>query len=99
MAKTGKTPNLSMLNELSLKVIHEKLSGRGLSEKAIEQALDPMENVKKRNVTGGPAPEETKRQVATLRKKLAGNEKDIKLFRKKINRAGEKLNLVCRQYS
>jgi argininosuccinate lyase len=99
IAKTGKTPNLSLLDELSLKVIHEKLSGRGLSEKAIKQALDPMENIKKRTVLGGPAPGETKRQVATLRKKLAGNEKDIKLFRKKINRAGEKLNLVCRQYS
>lgn len=99
IAKTGKPPTLSDLDELSLKIIHERLSEKGLSEKNIKEALDPVENVRKRSLSGGPAPRETKRQIAIIREKLAGNEKDIKLIRKKINKTREKLNLVCRQYS
>lgn len=99
IAKTGKTPTLSLLDELSLKIIHEKLSDRGLLEKAVEQALLPMETIRKRTVSGGPAPGETKRQIAAVRKKLAIEANDIKLIRKKIGKAREKLDRVCRQYS
>ncbi|MDP2845054.1 MAG: hypothetical protein Q8N79_03135, partial [Candidatus Methanoperedens sp.] len=99
VAKTGKIPGLSLLDELSLKIINEKLSEKGLSEKDVKQALDTMENIRKRAVSGGPSPKETKRQIAILRKKLAGSEKDIKLIHKKINKAREKLNLACQQYS
>ncbi|MBU4492022.1 MAG: argininosuccinate lyase [Euryarchaeota archaeon] len=99
VAKTGKIPGLSLLDELSLKIINEKLSEKGLSEKDVKQALDPMENIRKRAVSGGPSPKETKRQIAILRKKLAGSEKDIKLIHKKINKAREKLNLAYQQYS
>ena len=99
IAKTGKTPTLSLLDELSLKIIHEKLSNKGLLEKDVKQALLPVENIRKRTVHGGPAPEETKRQIAAIKKKLAESGKDMKLIRKRINVAAEKLNQVCKQYS
>ncbi len=91
IAKTGKTPTLSDLDDLSLKIIHEKLSDRGLSERSIEDALDPVENVKRRAVIGGPAPKETKRQAKTLVKKLGGIDRDIRFIRKNINKASEEL--------
>ena len=95
VAKTGKAPTLSALNEISSKIIHEKLSDKGLSEKDVQQALDPMGNVRKRSVSGGPAPKETKRQRTIIMKKLTRGGREIKLMRKKIDKAREKLRLAC----
>ncbi len=94
-AKTGKAPTLSMLDNFSLKIIHEKLSDKGLSEKDVQQALDPMGNLMKRSVSGGPAPKETRHQIASIMKKLARNESEIKLTRKNLDTSREKLNLAC----
>jgi argininosuccinate lyase len=99
VAKKGEKPTLSLLDELSLEIIHVKLSEKGLSEKDVQQALDPMENIRKRSVPGGPAPKETRRQKASIMKKLAGSERDTKLIRKKIQKAREKLNLACQRNS
>jgi argininosuccinate lyase len=97
IAKTGKTPTLSLLDGISLKILGKKLSGMGLSEKAVKEALDPLVNIRKRTVLGGPAPKEIKRQIAVIKKKLAGSGNDIKLIHKKINKAKEKLALACEQ--
>jgi len=99
IAKTGKTPTLEILDELSSQIIHEKLSDRGLSEKAIKEALDPVDNVRKRGVMGGPAPRETKRQIAVIKKKLARIQKDIGLLYEKRDKASDKLEKVCKKYS
>ena len=96
-AKTGKTPTLSLLDGISLKILGEKLSDKGLSEKAVKEALDPQVNIRKRTVSGGPAPKEIKRQIAEIKKKLAGSGDEIKLINKKINKAKEKLALACEQ--
>lgn len=97
IAKTGKNPTLSLLDEISLKILGKKLSGMGLSEKAVKEALDPLVNIRKRTVPGGPAPKEINRQIAVIKKKLAGSKNDIKLINKKINKAKEKLAMVCEQ--
>ncbi|VVB95548.1 Fumarate hydratase class II [uncultured archaeon] len=96
IAKSGKIPTISVLDDLSMDIIHKKLSENGLSEKAIVEALDPLGNIKRRRVPGGPAPKETKRQIKVIRKELliAGN--DVGLFRKKINAASVKLDKVCK---
>lgn len=99
IAKTGKNPTLSGLDEISLEITGDKLSSRGLSEKSFKEALDPIENIRKRTVPGGPAPKETKRQITVMRKKLAGIKSDINVIRNKINKASEKLEKACRQYS
>jgi len=99
IAKTGKTPTLAILDELSSEIIHEKLSDRRLSEKAIREALDPMDNIKKRVVHGGPAPRETKRQITVIKKKLSLIQKDIAELYEKRDKASEKLEKVCKKYS
>jgi argininosuccinate lyase len=99
IAKTGKTPTLAILDELSSEIIHEKLSDRGLSEKAIREALDPVDNVRKRGVNGGPAPRETKRQIAVMTKKLSMMQKDIGVFYEKRDKASDKLEKICKKYS
>ncbi len=99
IAKSRKTPALADLDELSLKILNEKLSSMGLSEKNIREALDPEENVKKRAVPGGPAPEETGRQISVLEKRLKGIGREIKTIREKIGAASEELERVCSKYS
>jgi argininosuccinate lyase len=98
IARSGKIPTLSDLDKISLKITGEKLSEKDLSEKTVNEALDPMENVKKRRIPGGPAPEETKRQIATLKKELTRNKANIKSIRKKINSASVKLENACHDY-
>lgn len=98
-ARAGKTPVLSDIDKLSLNILNEKLSDRGLSEKDIREALDPVGNIKKRSVPGGPAPKETKRQVTVIGKKLAGFGEDIKLIRKKMNEASAKLEKASLEHS
>jgi argininosuccinate lyase len=97
-AKSEKSPNLSDLDKLSLKILGEKLSDRGLSEKAIKDALDPMKTINKRRIPGGPAPEETKRQVTVLKKELGSIKDDNESIRKKINSAAERLDKACQNY-
>lgn len=93
-AKAGKIPTFSGLDELSLKIVGKKLSEMGLSEKTVKNALETMENIKKREVPGGPAPKETSRQIKRLRNELAAIGNDINATRKKLDKAREKLNLA-----
>ncbi len=99
IAKTGKMPTISDLDELSLKIINEKLSEKGLSERSIKDALDREENVKRRAIIGGPAPKETKRQLKVLVKKLRGIDRDIRYIRKNINKASEELKKATQRSS
>ncbi|VVB88777.1 Fumarate hydratase class II [uncultured archaeon] len=92
IAKTGKTPTLSDLDELASDIIKEKLSDKGLTEKDVREALEPKANIKKRTVTGGPAPKETKRQIKVIKKILAVHQKEINVIRKNLDRAKEKLD-------
>jgi argininosuccinate lyase len=98
VARSGKTPSLHDLDAISMKLIHEKLSARGLSEKDVNEALDPAANINKRTITGGPAPKETKRQVSVLAKKLVSMASDIRLLRNMVKSASDKLEIACKQY-
>ncbi len=99
VARSGKVPSLNDLDVLSVKLVSEKLSDKGLTEKDITEALDPALNIRKHSVTGGPAPKETRRQAAALRKKIQRIAGDIRRIRKKVNAASEKLETACKQYA
>ncbi len=98
IAKSGKTPDSSIIDEISQEIIHEKLSKKGLSEKLIKEALDPADNVRKRSVQGGPSPHEVIRQISIVRKENAEFEKDIRLFLTKLTDASNDLNNECLKY-
>jgi hypothetical protein len=65
----------------------------------IREALDPMDNVRKRMVQGGPAPRETKRQITVMKKKLSRIQKDISVLYEQRDKASDKLEKVCKKYS
>ncbi len=98
-ARSGKTPTLSDLDEFSVKITGTKLSHQGLSEKDVKEALDPKENINKRSISGGPAPKETKRQIAVMKKKLSNITAEIRRMRKKINAASSELERACKHFS
>ncbi len=98
VAKTGKTPTLTNLDKISLNIINEKLSSKGLSEKDVKEALDPMENIKKRKAKGGPSPKETQRQAVQIQKKVVAIGKETEKLQKNIDTAKEMLNAICREY-
>ncbi|VVB90410.1 Fumarate hydratase class II [uncultured archaeon] len=97
VARSGKIPSLSDLDDISMNLINEKLSAKGLTEKDVKEALDPAANIMKRVVTGGPAPKETKRHAAALAKLVGNIADDIRLIRKKVDVASGKLEKACRQ--
>ncbi len=94
-ARSGKTPSLRDIDAISLKLINEKLSEKGLTEEEFREALDSEANIRKRAIIGGPAPNETKRQMSALSKKLGSIAGEIRRIRKKVNAASEKLDKAC----
>lgn len=99
IAKKGKTPTLSLLDEISSNIINRKLSDIGLIEKDIKEALDPLQNIEKRIIRGGPARKEIMRQIVAMKKKLMEIKKQKLLIRKKVSKAHQKLEkaswIIC----
>ncbi|MBC2698583.1 MAG: argininosuccinate lyase [ANME-2 cluster archaeon] len=54
---------LEELDRIALEITGRKLSDEGLSQEMFDGALDVMENVKRRNVVGGPSPVEVSRMI------------------------------------
>ncbi|WP_406661358.1 argininosuccinate lyase [Methanolobus sp. ZRKC3] len=64
LARGDGNPSLADVDEVSQTILGEGLSSRGLTEAMIAEALDPVMNISKRTVTGGPAPDEVSRAIA-----------------------------------
>lgn len=71
LTKTGDVPTLDSIDAIAVDVIGEKLSARGLTADLVERALDPVSNVDKRKIIGGPAPERVAADIAEKRKRLS----------------------------
>ncbi|WP_406670006.1 argininosuccinate lyase [Methanolobus sp. ZRKC4] len=64
LARGDGNPSLAEIDEVAQDVLGGSLSSRGLTAEMITEALDPILNINKRNVTGGPAPDEISRAIA-----------------------------------
>ena len=78
-----------MIEVAAMKSIGRKLE---IKQQDLKLAVDPLENVKRRNVLGGPAPEEVKRMIDDRKNRV-----NIDMTRhiarlKKLNQASEALN-------
>ncbi|WNY27215.1 argininosuccinate lyase [Methanolapillus ohkumae] len=71
-------PTLEEIDAIAVTVIGEKLSARGLSKEAIEEALIPMKNIERRAVLGGPAP-------VQMKKAISDKEKQLSMFKSQIS--------------
>lgn len=72
LTQTGVTSRL--VDEAAIEYMGEPL---GLSEESIRKALDPAECVKARQLTGGPAPERVREDIARAQKRCADDEATV----------------------
>ncbi len=73
LARGNGEPTLGEIDAVAHNVIGESLSSRGLTEEMVEEALDPILNVSKRSVIGGPSPDSMERLIESSREKIAND--------------------------
>jgi len=98
LAKEGGKITLEKIDSTAKIVLEESLSGIGLTENMITEALDPVSNIKRRKVAGGPAPEEVLRYLAKRQKDLELDKQEITNLKKIINSAFENLLAIVNEY-
>jgi argininosuccinate lyase len=77
-----------MVEEASMKVLGRLLT---VTANDLKQALDPVNNVKRRSLPGGPAPRAVKAMIAEQRKLLRGERKRRRARLEALERAKVKL--------
>ncbi len=85
LARGSGEPTLGEIDAVAHSVIGESLSGRGLTEEMVREALNPTANIKKRNVTGGPAPDEVRKSINSQMAKLGKDEQELESLNKRID--------------
>jgi argininosuccinate lyase len=81
--------NTELLDKVAEERIGEKLH---LKQEIIRKALNPLECVKERRLTGGCAPEEVTRQIHECSTILKKNEKEVDEIRNALNISTQKLD-------
>jgi argininosuccinate lyase len=78
----------ALLDEAAVEYMGEPVR---LSEESLKRALDPEHFVRSRTIYGGPAPEETRRQIADFRATLEHDEAEYQAARQHVDMARAKL--------
>ena len=73
--------HLQQIDAVADKVLGIKLSSKGLTEEMICEALDPISNIKKRRIIGGPAFEEMDQAIIRRKETMKQTEEEIRALR------------------
>ena len=98
LAKDGEKPTLENIDSAAEIVLGDSLSGRGLTKNMVREALDPVSNVKRRKLTGGPAPEEMRHYLSRRQTDLELNRQEIRTLKDIIDSAFENLLAAVYEY-
>lgn len=98
LAKEGEKPSMEKIDSAAKIVLGKSLSGMGLTENMIKEALDPVSNIKRRKLTGGPAPEEMRRYLSKRQTELELNKQEIATLKDIIDSAFENLLAIVNEY-
>jgi argininosuccinate lyase len=63
-----------------------------LSEATIKKVQDPIERIKARTLTGGPAPDNVRKMIQELKQGVEGDKEFLKKAREKLAEADKKLD-------
>src|SRR5699024_3751275 len=74
--------NSDLINNISLRTIQKRIE---LSEHDIENSLDPLLNVKSKNVEGGPAPEEVSNKLLIIKQNIESDNVWYSQFKEQIS--------------
>ena len=86
---------VEILNEVASERIGRRLS---LQQEMIDRALDPLQCVMARQMTGGPAPQEVKKQIEKCLSDSRERETRINRIRESLARANRRLDDVIRVF-
>jgi argininosuccinate lyase len=92
LARGDGDPSLADVDEASANMIDKKLSKMGLTAKALEEAKDPVKNVQRRSVLGGPAKATVVKKIAAEKERLKADEKTASGLAKKLEKANGELS-------
>ncbi len=81
--------NNRMIEEASMEHMGKRLS---LSEATIKSVLDPLERIKARTLTGGPAPENVKKMIKEVKQGIEDDKEFLKIANQKLADADRKLD-------
>jgi argininosuccinate lyase len=70
-----------------MEMIGKKVSAMGLTAKMLAEAKDPVANVERRNILGGPAKATVRKKIDAERKKLASDSERMSSLGKGIETA------------
>jgi len=98
LAKDGEKPTLENIDSAAEIVLGDSLSGRGLTKNMVREALDPVSNVKRRKLTGGPAPEEMRHYLSRRQTALELKRQEIRTLKDIIDSAFENLLAAVYEY-
>lgn len=87
LSRTTDAPSLADIDEISVTLLGHTLSEKGLTEEAVSGALDPMRNVERRCVLGGPAPIQMRADLAEKEKRLAELQQQIRTLDSSVETA------------
>lgn len=92
LARGDGNPALKDVDEASMAMIGKKLSKMGLTQKMLEEAKDPMKNVERRKILGGPAKATVIKKLAAEKERLKADKKELSGLQKKLEKAGKELS-------
>ncbi len=87
LAKAEHEPTMADVEAAGKEILGESLTEYGLTEQIVREALDPMLNIKRRNNTGGPNPEEIGNSIMRVKEQLSAEEGKVTNIRKRIDGA------------
>jgi argininosuccinate lyase len=92
LARGEGDPALADVDEAAMAMIDKKLSKMGLTQRMLEEAKDPVKNVQRRNITGGPAKATMLKKLEAEKERLKAGKKEMGRLRKKLDKASEELS-------
>jgi len=98
ISKSTSSPTLEQIDEVAYSITNSKMSERGLTQKDIQDALDPFHNINRRDVVGGPATNETLRSIHSHRDRLGVDDQNLEACNSKLIRCVDKLMKVVDSY-
>jgi argininosuccinate lyase len=92
LARGDGNPSLKDVDSASMAMIGQKLSKLGLTGKMLDEAKDPMKNVERRSVLGGPAKATVDRKIKIERDRLKADGKALSGLLQKLKKADKALS-------
>jgi argininosuccinate lyase (EC 4.3.2.1) len=99
LARGDGNPTLADVDAVAKDVIGETLSSRGLTEVMVKEALDPVLNIKRRSITGGPAPAEMEKAIKSRLDELKSTRSSISELNSGIEESLKVLYGIVEKYT